>query len=190
VRSGAIGPLRAVMTVFSYFNRDPQNVRNVSAWGGGGLMDIGCYPIFTSRFLYGEEPTRAVALVENDPDFKVDRLSSAILDFPSGQSVFTCSTQLVYYQRTQILGASGRIEIEIPFNPPNDQPTRIFIGDGSTVRTEEFPACDQYTLQGDLFSRAILDNTEVPVTLESGLSNMAVLGSLFRSARSGRWEPV
>jgi predicted dehydrogenase len=184
VRSGAIGALRAVNTVFSYFSRDPVNVRHVPEWGGGGLYDIGCYPVFTSRFLYGEEPARVAAILEYDPDFKVDRLASAILDFPSGQSIFTCSTQLAYYQRTQIFGVTGRIEIEIPFNPPNDRPTRILVDDAPV----KLPACDQYTIQGDLFSRAILDNTEVPVPLENSLANMTVLDALFRSARSGKWE--
>jgi predicted dehydrogenase len=193
VRAGAIGDLRAIMTAFSYFNREPENVRNVLEWGGGGLLDIGCYAIFTSRFLFGEEPTRVIALIENDPDYKVDRLASAILDFPSGQAVFTCSTQFVHYQQTQAFGTKGRIEIEIPFNAPNDRPTRIYVDNGvdvfgSGIRTEEFAACDQYTIQGDLFSRAILDGTEVPVPLETAERNMAVIDALFRSAQSGRWE--
>jgi predicted dehydrogenase len=186
VRTGAIGHLRVVNTVFSYFSRDPNNVRHVQEWGGGGLYDIGCYPVFTSRFLFAEEPTRVAAVLEYDPDFKVDRLASAILEFPSGHSVFTCSTQLVYYQRSQIFGTTGQVEIEIPFNPPNDRPTIIRL-DGSPF---ELTACDQYTIQGDLFSRAILDNTEVPVPLESSLRNMNVLDALFRAAESGRWESV
>jgi predicted dehydrogenase len=124
IRQGAIGELRAIMGAFSYFNRDPKNVRNVAEWGGGGLLDIGCYPITTSRFMFGEEPKRVAGLVERDPDFHVDRLTSAILDFPSGQSVFTCSTQLVYYQRMQFFGTKGRIEIKIPFRRPQQDPVR------------------------------------------------------------------
>jgi predicted dehydrogenase len=121
VRSGEIGDLRAVAGAFSYYNRDPKNVRNVPEWGGGALMDIGCYPIVTSRFLFGEEPRRVCGLLERDPDFGIDRLTSAILEFPSGQSIFTCSTQLVPYQRMQICGTRGRMEIEIPFNAPPDR---------------------------------------------------------------------
>ncbi len=193
IQRGVIGELRAIVGAFSYFNRDPNNVRNVPEWGGGGLMDIGCYPITTSRFLFGEEPLRVVGLIAQDPDFKVDRLTSAILDFPSGQSVFTCSMQLVPYQRMQFLGTKGRIEIKIPFNAPNDRPCEILIDDGrdvfgSGIRTEIIPACDQYTVQGDAFSKGIREDGEVPVPLEDAIANMAVIEAVFRSAESGRWE--
>jgi predicted dehydrogenase len=193
IRSGRIGELRAIAGVFSYFNRDAANVRNVAEWGGGGMMDIGCYPITTSRFIFGEEPKRVAGLIERDPDFKTDRLASAILDFPSGQATFTCSTQMVAYQRMQFLGTKGRIEIEIPFNAPPDRDTRILIDDGRDVfgggvTTETFPVCDQYTIQGDAFSRAVRGDREVPVTIEDAIANMAVIEAVFRAAESGRWE--
>jgi predicted dehydrogenase len=193
IRAGRIGELRTVMGFFSYFNRDAANIRNVRDWGGGGLMDIGCYPINTSRFIFGEEPRRVMALLERDPEMQTDRLTSGMLDFPSGQSVFTCSTQLVPYQRMQLFGTAGRIEIEIPFNAPNHRPCRIFVDDGSDlfgagVETESFPVCDQYTIQGDLFSRAIRGDGEVPVPLEDAIRNMAVIDALVKSAESGRWE--
>ena len=156
-------------------------------------MDIGCYPITTSRFIFGEEPSRVLGLVERDPDMKIDRLTSAILSFPSGQSIFTCSTQLVPYQRMQFLGSQGRIEIEIPFNAPNDRPCRIFIDDGGDLfggglSTEAFATCDQYTIQGDVFSRAVRQGGEVPVSVEDAIQNMAVIEAVFRSAESGKWE--
>jgi predicted dehydrogenase len=189
VQSGEIGELRSVIAAFSYFNRDPNNIRNVPEWGGGGLMDIGCYPIQISRFLYGSEPKRAFALLERDPEMGTDRLSSAILEFQGGQGVFTCSTQLTPYQRVQALGTKGRIEFEIPFNAPPDRPSRIFVDTG-TLRTEEFAACDQYTIQGDLFSRAVLEVGEVPTPLEDSARNMAVIEALFASEKSARWEAV
>jgi predicted dehydrogenase len=193
VRSGRIGELRSIAGYFSYFNRDAGNIRNNPDIGGGGLLDIGCYPITTSRLIYGEEPTRVVSLIERDPEMKIDRLASVILDFPSGHAIFTCSTQVVPYQRMNLIGTKGRIEIEIPFNAPNDRPCRIFIDDGGdlsgkTISTETFPVCDQYTLQGDLFSRAIRENLEVPVPVTDAVKNMAVIEAAFRSAESGRWE--
>jgi len=192
-RSGEIGEVRAILGAFSYFNLDPANVRNVAAWGGGGLMDIGCYPITLSRFILGREPARVQALVERDPNFDVDRLASALLDFGSCQASFMCSTQLVNYQRMQILGTKGRIEIPIPFNAPPDRPSHISVdigGDflGTTLRTEEFPTCNQYALQGDAFSRAILEGGDVPTPLENALGNMAVIEALFRSEKSAQWE--
>jgi predicted dehydrogenase len=193
IASGRIGQLRSIVGVFSYFNRDPANIRNILPYGGGALMDIGCYPITTSRFIYGEEPTRVLGLIERDPEMKTDRLTSAMLDFPSGHSIFTCSTQLVPYQRMQFLGTQGRIEIEIPFNAPNDRPCRLFIDDGRDVfgggmTTEVFAVCDQYTIQGDVFSRAVREGGEVPVSIEDAIRNMAVIEAVFRSAESRKWE--
>lgn len=193
VRSGRIGQLRSSLVAFSYFNVDPSNIRNIAELGGGALMDIGCYPITTSRFMFGEEPTRVFGSLEKDPEMKIDRLTSAILDFPSGQSVFTCSTQTASYQRSHFLGTKGRIEIEIPFNAPNDRPCRIFVDDGrdifgTGISVEEFPVCDQYTIQGDIFSRAILGEAEIPVSLEDAVKNMAVIDAIFRSGVSGKWE--
>lgn len=195
VRSGAIGELRCIGSVFSYFNADPKNIRNIREIGGGGVMDIGCYPITMSRFLFEREPTRAMALLDRDPVMETDRLSSVVLDFSPGQTIFTCSTQLVPFQRMQVLGTRGRIDIEIPYNIPPDRPSRIFIDDGSelggrSARIEEFPTVDQYTLQGDEFSRAVQENTDVPVPLEDALKNMQVIDAVMRSGDSGGWEVV
>ena len=193
VRSGRIGEVRAFMGFFSYSNPDPANIRNVLEFGGGGLMDIGCYPIFTSRLIFGAEPRRVLGLVERDPKMKIDRLTTAILDYPTGQCIFTCGTQIVPYQRVQIFGTRGRVEIEIPFNAPPQRPCRVFVDNGrdvlgSGIKTYKIPKCDQYTIQGDLFSRAVRDGGEVPVPLESSILNMAVIDAVFRSAESGRWE--
>ena len=195
VRSGAIGDLRSIIGAFSYFNRDPQNIRNIPEWGGGGLMDIGCYPIQISRFLYEREPVRAIAAVERDPEMRTDRLTSGMLDFGSGQAIFTCSTQMVAYQRVQLRGTKGRIELEIPFNAPPDRPTRILIDSGQDVfgggiRVEEFEICDQYTLQGDQFSQAVCGQGQVPTPLEDSLANMAVIEAMFESETSGHWESI
>ena len=147
-------------------------------------MDIGCYPIFISRWIFGEEPRRVAAAVERDPRMGTDRLASALLEFPSGHSIFTCGTQLVPYQRMQFFGTTGRIEVEIPFNAPPDRPCRILLDDGSDasgggIVSEEFPVCDQYGLQADAFSRAIEEDSEVPVPLEMALGNMRVIDEIL-----------
>jgi len=193
VRTGKIGTLRSVMGYFSYFNRDPKNIRNIPEYGGGALMDIGCYLVYASRLIFGEEPARVVANIERDPEMGTDILTSGILHFPSGQSIFTCSTQVAPYQRVQIIGTKGRIEIEIPFNAPIDKPCRIFRderGDlsGRSAELLEFPVCDQYTIQGDLFSQSIREGSELAVPLEGSIRNMAVIDAIFRSADSGKWE--
>ena len=195
LRDGAIGDLRAVHGHFSYTNVNPDNIRNKVEAGGGGLMDIGCYLIHAARYAFAAEPLRVVSLIDRDPVLRTDRLTSALMEFPSGQAIFTCSTQLVPYQRVQFLGTKGRIEIEIPFNAPPDRPTRLIVdtgadlfGAGQTIET--FPTCDQYTLQGDAFSKAVLENTEVPVTVENAIANMKVVDAIFRSAETNQWEKI
>ena len=195
VQSGEIGELRSILGFFSYFNANPENIRNIPAFGGGGVMDIGCYPIFTARMVTGTEPVRVVSLMERDPAMHTDRLTSAMLEFPGVQAIFTCSTQLVPYQRMQFFGTKGRLDIEIPFNAPPDQPCRLFVDTGADlfgggIRQETFPVCDQYTIQGDAFSQAILSGGPVPVPIESSIKNMAVIEAIFRSAESGNWQMV
>jgi predicted dehydrogenase len=195
VRDGRIGELRAVNGLFSYFLTDPRNVRNQADIGGGGLYDIGCYPIVVSRFLFEDEPTRVVGLIERDPTLRIDRLTSALLDFPKGQASFMCSTQLVSYQRVQVLGTRGRIEVVIPFNAPPDKPCRIFVDDGSALgdasaKEETFAVCDQYAIQGDLFAEAIRTGNPVEFPLENAVRNMRIIDAIFRSAEKGAWETV
>lgn len=189
---GRVGDLRSITGFFSYFNVNPDNIRNRMDSGGGGVYDIGCYLIHASRYAFKQEPTRVVATLDHDPVMGTDRLASGILEFAGGHSIFTCSTQLIPYQRIHFLGTRGRIELEIPFNTFPDRPTRLFIdsnGDltGSGITTETFPACDQYTLQGETFAKAVRENTEVPVPLEDSIGNMAVIEAVFNSARSGQW---
>ena len=193
IKSGRIGSLRSITCFFSYFNPDPKNIRNQLELGGGALMDIGCYPITISRFIYEAEPRRVMALIERDPVFGTDSLTTAVLDFAQGHSTFTCSTRLAPYQRMIFLGTEGRIEVLIPFNAPNDRPTQILIDDGNDLtgagaELVEFPVCDQYEIQGSLFSQAIRENREQPIPLEDAIRNMAVIDAVFRSATTGNWE--
>ena len=194
IESGRIGQLRSVVALFSYFNADPKNIRNQVESGGGALYDIGCYCIQAARYGFGAEPKRVVGCIDRDPAMGTDRLTSAMMEFAGGQAIFSCSTQLVPHQRAQFFGTKGRIEIEIPFNAPKDRPTRIFIDGGDLFGgdrvTEEFPVCDQYTLQGDAFSKAILEDTEVPVPLEEAIRNMKVIEAIFRSAETGGWIDI
>ena len=186
VRSGRIGELRLVTGHFSYFKTDPDNVRNRVEWGGGGLLDIGCYPVMFSRWLFDAEPVRVVALMDRDPVLEVDRLTAGLLDFGAGHASFTVGTQLANAQRMQLVGTTGSITLETPFNPPPDQRARIAVN-GEIV---EFDAVDQFTLQADAFARAVRGSGEVPMTLEDSIANMMVLDALFCSATSAQWEPT
>jgi predicted dehydrogenase len=189
VRRGRIGELRAMTGFFSYFNDSPENVRNQPGIGGGGLLDIGFYPITMSRFMFEAEPTRVLGLLDVDPRFGVDRMASAILEFARGHAIFTCSTQLSPHQSLDILGTEGRIGIEIPWSMPDDRESRLLVDAGPSGATEErFAACNQWGLHCDRFAEAVRDGGEAPVPIEDSIANMRVIDALFRSAESGRWE--
>jgi predicted dehydrogenase len=186
IQTGRIGTLRSITGFFNYFNADPANIRNHLEFGGGALMDIGCYPITISRWMFAAEPHGVLGLIERDPAFGTDTLTSGVLEFAQGHSTFTCSTRLAPYQRMIFFGTEGRIEVLIPFNAPNDQPTEILL-DSERIG---LPVCDQYEIQGSLFSQALRQNREQPIPLEDAISNMAVIDAVFRSASTGQWEDI
>jgi predicted dehydrogenase len=193
IDEGRIGEVRSIVGQFSYNNPALNNIRNIAEIGGGGLMDIGCYLVFFSRLLFRNEPERVVGLIQRDAETQTDVLTSALLDFPQGQSAMTCGTRMAPFQIVQILGTGGRIEVLIPVNAPPDQKCRLLLDDGSAfaganAEVIEVEVCDQYTIQGDLFARSIRENTEPPMSLEDSLRNMAVIDAIFASAKSGQWE--
>lgn len=190
VDEGGIGELRTIQSFFSYFNRDPNNVRNNAEIGGGGLMDIGCYNISFGRLLFDAEPKRVVGHVEYDPDFSTDRIASGIMDFGNGTATFTCSTQLTSYQRANIFGTEGRVEIEIPVNAPPDKPCRIWHQRGAEIEEISFPICDQYIIETDAFSLAVKNETPVPTPLEDAVANMKVIEAIVESGRRGAWVEI
>ena len=189
VQEGKVGELKTIQCFFSFYNTNPKDIRNIESVGGGGMLDIGCYCISLARFIFDKEPVRVTGIIEYDPVLKTDRMASGMLDFSSGTSTFTCSTQLSRYQRVNILGTTGRVEIEIPFNAPLDEPTKIWHHTDKGSEELVFTA-NQYTIQGDLFANAILKNTAVPTPLTDAVANMKVIGAVIKSAKSGRWEMI
>ena len=196
VTTDRIGDLTLITGHFSYYRRDPADVRSRVDYGGGVLLDIGCYPITMARWLFDAEPRRVSAFIDRDPDMGVDRLTSGIVEFPGGrQLAFTCAGQLVLHQAMQLYGSKGRIQLEIPFNPPHDTAVRILVDDGrdltgGSIETIELPAVNQFRLQADRFADAVQGKGEVPVGLEDSIANMEVIDALFRSAESGRAETI
>ncbi len=193
VATERIGRLRHINGHFSYYRRDPGDIRSRVEWGGGVLMDVGCYGVMFARWLFGSEPRAAMALVDRDPDMGIDRLVSVMLRFGSGHASFTCGGQLVRHQRVELFGTERRIEIEIPLNAPSDRPCRILVDDGretggTSAEVITLPVVNQYTIQGERFARAIRGVDTFPVSLEDSVANMTVIDALFRSATSGRWE--
>lgn len=187
VRAGAIGAVRTVGTHFSYFNVDAQNICNIASMGGGALLDVGCYGISVARFVTGAEPARVLAHMDYDPRFGTDRLTSAVLAFGDQSATLTCGTQMAHFQHVHIVGTDGRIEIEYPFNAPDDRRRRIHIQRGAQGEDIAFEVCDQYTIMADAFADAVLRDTPVPTPIDDALANMRVIDAVVRSAATGTW---
>lgn len=194
LKSGELGKAISIQTFFSYYKTDPDNIRNIPAFGGGAMWDIGCYPVHISRFLFDEEPTRVLSLIDWDPNLKIDRLASVIMDFSTCQSTFTVGTQAVPEQHVTMFGDRSKLEIPIPFNAPNDRKCTIYLDDGDLFQQNRqeisFDICDQYKIQGEQFSGAIINNTEVPVPLEDSLKNTRTIEAIFKSGEMGSWVNV
>jgi predicted dehydrogenase len=194
VRAGKLGELRAIQSFFSYSNLDPENIRNKPETGGGALLDIGVYPTVISRFVFEAEPERVFALIERDPTFDTDRLTTAILDFGGGRRCdFTISTQLTPYQRVHLVGTQARMEIEIPYNAPQGAESLIHLDDGKALgdsgrKTHTIAAADQYAELCDAFARVVLGEAELPYGIEDSIRMMRIIDALFRSGETGRWE--
>jgi predicted dehydrogenase len=188
VDSGRIGRLQAVQSWFSYFNDDPSNIRNIREFGGGALMDVGCYSVNLSRMLFGGEPTRVQSSVTRDPASGVDVLTSAILEFGDGTATFTCSTRAEDDQRVDIYGTTGRISIEIPFNIPPDRPTRVHVIAGGDppvapdTETLTFATADPYGVEAQRFAEAILDGLPTPTPPQDAVANMRVIERIFEAS--------
>jgi len=192
IAEGRIGPLRLISGYFSYHRRDPNDIRSRPEFGGGALMDIGCYPVTLARWLFEREPARCIAQVERDPDLRIDRLTSAMLEFPNGQATFSCGTQLVPFQQMTIFGERGRIEVEIPFNAPPDKPNRYFV-QGMVMnegKTHELPVSDQYQRQAEAFGRVIRKEENAAYGIKDAIQNMKIIDAFFRSEKSRKWEEV
>lgn len=187
VNEKAVGEVKGVHSLYSYYNDDASNIRNIAEVGGGAMLDIGCYCTSLSRYVFDREPDRVLGRVEYDPKTAIDRLSSGTLDFGNGVATFTCGTQIQPYQRVNILGTKGRIELEIPFNAPNDRRTRIWLQRGGDVEEISFDVCDQYTIQADLFAEAIMNDADVPTPVSDGISNMRVIDAVKESSNKGEW---
>ena len=187
IDGGVIGDLKNIHSVFTYYNIDPNDIRNKIETGGGALLDIGCYCISLSRFLFNDEPFRVCGVIERDPELKTDRLTGGILNFTQGFATFSCSTQLMNHRRAEILGTKGRIEIENPFVPSAQEPAKILLQTAEKSQQIRIKKCNQYTIQGDLFSKAILNDTDMPTPLTDAVANMKIIDAIFESAETNSW---
>lgn len=183
VQEGTIGVLKMIQSSFSFFDDNPGSITNIKEYGGGSLMDVGCYPISISRFLFEAEPVRVISSLDIHPDFEVDVHASGVLEFEMGRTVFFSSIQLTEHQEVKLFGTEGKIEFEIPFNPPKDKSVRVILTKEDGRQEIIFEPCDQYSLQIDAFSKAVLENARVPASLDDAVKNMRVIEAIKESAR-------
>lgn len=200
LESGEIGELRSVQATLAYNNMDAGDIRNQLEIGGGALYDIGSYAIAACRLVFDEEPIRVIAMMDRDLTFKTDRLTSAMLAFEQGHASFSVTTQGGpstggTHQHFAVVGSKGWMRAEFPFAHSIPSACRLFVGDerstGSMPAREiEFPALNQYGLQGERFSRLVRGEHVPGFALETALANMRVIDATFRSAITGAWEAV
>lgn len=191
VKCGELGKVMSTNGFFSYNNTNPQDIRNIAAAGGGGLLDIGCYTVSSARLLMGGEPERVICSLIRDPVYRTDILASGLLDFGGGRvSAFTIGTQLYPYQRVTALGTEGTLSVEVPFNMYGDYPGHVRVVTGIGERLIETEITDQYLAEFDAFAETVIKKTGVPTPVSDAIANMAVLDALAASADSGAWEPV
>ncbi len=190
VDADVIGKLRSIQTHFYYNNRDMDNIRNRAEWGGGALLDIGCYPISVARYLYAREPQRVFAQIVPWTGYEVDCLLTGIMDFTDAIASFTVATKIENGQMVLVSGEKGSIQINWPFNPePADAQTVLLRRDKKLELVELNPA-DQYSEMADAFALSILNNTRVPTPLTDALANMRVIDAMFESAKKQEWIAI
>jgi predicted dehydrogenase len=192
IAEGAIGTLKHVQGAFTYFNRDPGNMRNIPSLGGGGLPDIGVYPTISTRFVTGKEPIRVQADTERDKEFGTDIYSSVRADFGAFELSFYISTQLAARQIMVFHGDKGFIEVKSPFNANRYGAEELELTNQNhgESRHFRFQDCRQYKLEAEAFTRAALGEKEEVVTLESSKNNQKLIDAIYRASEKDGWEAV
>jgi len=189
---GAIGELRHVDAAFTYFNKDPDNMRNRPELGGGVLPDIGVYPTVTARFATGQEPQRVQAAVEFDPFFKTDCYASVRAQFESFEMTFYLSTQMANRQSIVFHGDKGFIELTAPFNSNlyEGDEVRLHNANHGETRVFRYTGIEQYQYEVEAFARAATGKKQTIFTLEESVLNQRVIDAIYKAGKSGRWEKV
>ncbi len=187
IRSKSIGELQSIHVHFSYDNKDPNNIRNKLALGGGALMDIGCYGISVARWLFEGEPRRVCAHMVRHPEFGTDTFTTILLDFPQGSATVVCATQMQRYQRVTLVGSHGQITLHTPFNAPPDETVRIDCQDDNEHSTHEIGPVDQYAEQCDRFAAAAIDGELLLTPISDAVCNMHVIDACFQSEQKDAW---
>ena len=188
VDEGRIGKLHAVHSHFSYNNREPNNIRNKVDMGGGALLDIGCYSISLSRWLFNEEPTQVLGQITPMPNEEVDCLTSGIMEFSAGSASFMAATKIEPIQYAEAIGDEGSLYLDRPFYNDGTEPVqRIRITRNRIQEIIEVPDNNHYSAMGDAFALSVFNNSPVPTSLDDAIANMRAIDAIFESAAKRQW---
>lgn len=190
MKVSGIGQVKSIHTIFSYNNSDPKNIRNIKDYGGGALLDIGCYAVSSARWILGTEPSRVMAMNTYSEDFGTDILSSGMMDFGEVRALFTVSTSLFPAQEVKVYGTGGTLEVKIPFNDHYDVPGEVVVVNGLGTRVVEFEPTNQYGTMFNAFARSVRKGEDVPLPLQDSYMNIRIIDKLTASGESGRWEVI
>ncbi len=193
LEQGEIGRLRHIQGSFSYYNRDPENMRNRPDLGGGAIPDIGVYPTVTARFATGKEPLKARADIEFDADFGTDVYANVQYAFDDFDMSFLLSTSMASHQFMRFHGEEGYILVEAPFNAELYGDVRISLWNANhkEEKTMRYGGINQYQLQAEAFARAVATGDASAVfSLQNSIANQKALDAIYASDKSGTWATV
>ncbi|AIQ76955.1 Gfo/Idh/MocA family protein [Paenibacillus odorifer] len=184
ISSGEIGELRSIRGTFTYNDAtDTSNIRFKSAWGGGSLYDIGCYPLSAARLLFGAEPEAVTVQAMFSPEHdNVDMMASGLVEFPKGLSlIFDCGMWAYNRQLLEILGTDGMIEVPMPFNA-RDEDAEFFVHTGEGVRRVDATGANPYTREVDDFASAVFTGKKL-FAPEDAVLGMQLIETCLASAK-------
>lgn len=186
IADGTLGTLELVEGSFTYFNDDPSALKNNLSLGGGGVRDIGVYPVVTTRIATGLEPLSVAADITVDPRYGTDTLALCNLEFPGFRLRFYCGTQLARRQHMMFHGSRGWLAVDAPFNPGVYGKPQIAHRSDATGKIEmiEFEEVDQYQLMVENFAAALNGkHHEFAFPLENSLGNQLVIDQILSNMK-------
>ncbi|AIQ21017.1 oxidoreductase [Paenibacillus sp. FSL H7-0357] len=184
IARGEIGELRSIRGTFTYNDAgDTTNIRFKSAWGGGSLYDVGCYPLSAARMLFAAEPEAVTVQAIFSPEHdNVDMMASGLVEFPGGVSlIFDCGMWAYNRQLLEVLGTEGRIEIPMPFNARFED-AEFILHTGGEAKVIEATGANPYVWQADNFAAAV-SGVKPRVAADDPVLNMRLIETCLDSAR-------
>ena len=193
IRAGAIGEVRMIQASFGYAKPFDADARQyASALGGGGILDVGCYPVSFARLVAGAARGQLFA----DPDTVrgtghlgatgVDEWAAATLGFPGGIIAEVSAGVAVALENVaRIFGTTGRIEVASPWfcsGRQGGRSTIIVHNAAGAVRETVIETTDWlYTIEADTVARHLADRQAPAANWADTLGNMRTLDAWRQS---------